>query len=1726
METREPVPPSPQSAPVLLPEAVFQRARTQPSAPALESPSGSLSYGELTERARAVAACLAAQGVGPEAVVALCLDRCLELGPGLLGILGSGAAYLPVDPSAPPARLAELVRDSGARCILTVARLAARCSAAGVPVICLDALPAGQGEPSAPAPERLAYVLYTSGSTGKPKGVLVEHGALATHAHGMASHYGLSPQDRVLQFASIAFDVAAEECFPSWCAGACVVLRDEACAASFQAFTRFLAGRRISVANLPAGFWQEWTAELLRGGTDPLLLPPTLRLVIAGSERVSSAALLAWKQRFGERVRWINGYGPTEATITATTFEPRAQDLDPDATAVPAVPIGFPLPWVQAYVLDAALREVPAGLIGQLALAGAGVARGYLGDPELTARRFVPDPFAGRTGARMYLTGDRARRRSDGALEFLGRDDDQVKLLGYRIELGEVEAALQSLTGVRAAAAVVREDVPGARSLVGYVTAHAGEPLDVAALRAELARRLPEYMVPPQLVLLESLPRTPGGKLDRRALPAPVRAPSGEVPRGPTEELLAGLWRELFGLDAVGREDHFFRLGGHSLLAMQLAGRLFERARVEVLPRTVFEHPTLAGLAAAIDRGAAAGSDPWPPYPPLTRVDRSLPIPLAASQEPVWFLLQLEPGLLAYNTQFSVRFAGALDPDCLRGALALLVERHEILRTTFQADGDGARQVIEAPWRPALEVIDVSALPADQRAAHAERECARLCARRFEVGVLPLVEWTLVCYGPQDWELVQVEHHFIHDGWSIALLLSDLARLYGDLLAARPPSLGPPPFQFADFVAWQRAMLSGPRRERLSKFWRERLQGAPAQLTLPTDRPRPPVQTFRGASEVLEIPPRLFQSLASLARREGFTPFQLLLTAFEILLSRHSGQQDIVIATAAANRRTREVEGIIGMMVNPVPIRVDTTGPLSVRQLAARVRSSALESFEHQDLPFEQMVQAASPPRDFAYNPVFQVLFSFHDSPVPDLDFGAARGRMVYRYNGSAKFDMNLVVIPRGEQRVGRARSEDDGHAIVEWEYNTDLFDRARVARMVAHFRNLLEGMEGHFDRPCAELPMLGPEERLELGRLNDTQEDCPAELGLYGLFRRQALATPDRPAVSCGEERATYAELHRLVRGAASELRTRGVQPGDVVGVHVERSLSMVALLLAISAAGAAYLPLDPALPAERLHYILGDAFHGATRRTVVTQASLAARLPPEFAAVALDLDQLFAAVRAAQGRAGEAGAEAEPSGAAGQDLAYVIYTSGSTGRPKGVLLTQRNLVNFLCTMGRRLPMGPGDLLAAVTTLSFDIAGLELYLPLCQGAAVHVATREESSDAGLLSALLAARRATFLQATPATWRMLVESGWGGAPSLTALCGGEALPLDLSAAISSRVKSLFNLYGPTETTIWSSIDELRPEAREVTIGKPIGNTRFYVLGPQAELLPPGAAGELWIGGAGVARGYHRRPELTAERFRPDPFAGPEERMYATGDLVRLRKDGRIEYLGRLDQQVKLRGFRIELGEIEVLLRALPGVLDAAVDLREFAPGDQRLVAWYVGEGSPGGEEEQAARLREGLARSLSEYMLPSAFVRLEALPRTHNGKLDRRALEISRSAGRRGEFQAPRGEIEERVAEIWRSVLGLERVGARDRFFDLGGHSLIAMRAILQLEAGFGVRIPPRDLMLQNLSQLAAAIAERRSALASPPPAAPGPEERAGEPSGGWISGLRGLFGKRPREGP
>lgn len=1708
--------PPPRELPPSVHEAFFTAAARDPSRPAVEFAGAAWSYGRLAEAAKAFAALLAERGVAREEVVLLRVRRSPEACAALLGILAHGAAYLPVDPSTQGARWARVARLAGVRFAFldpADADGAAQVQAEGIAVLgCSVPTSRPTERPIAASEHALAYVLTTSGSTGEPKGVCVEHASLSLHADGMARHFALTARDRVLQFASWSFDVAAEELFPTWSAGACVVLREESATESFAAFDRFLRERSIHVVNLPAGFWQEWSADMARRAID---LPPSLRLVIAGSERASVAALAEWKSRFGKRVRWINGYGPTEATITASTFEPGERALD---ATWPSVPIGRALPWVRLYVLDSEGRRLAAGETGELAIGGDCLARGYLGATAADEARFQPDPFSEVPGARLYRSGDRARELPDGSILFVGRDDEQVKLRGYRIELGEIEARLAALPGVETAAVLLREDMPGGRALVAYVSGDA--PLPVADLRARLAAVLPDYMVPAIVVKLDRLPRLASGKIDRRALPRPASAAggdAGEAPRAGLESELAKLWCELLGLERVGRELDFFRAGGHSLLAMQLCGRILEAGLGSVTPRVVFEHPTPARLAAEIQAQGAHSTSAWPPYPPMERVARGRDIPLSSSQEPVWFLLQLEPDLLAYNTQFSVRFDGPLDMDRLDRALNALVARHEALRTTFHGDGPTPCQRVREPWRVTVERVDLSSLPETAREARAEELCSQWCARRFDVGTLPLIEWHLLRRSPTDHELVQVEHHFIHDGWSIAILLRDLSLLYE---REAKPELGPlaaPEFQFADYVDWQRRMLSGERRERLIAFWRKHLADAPPLLNLPTDRPRPPVTTFSGASEVLRIPSERFRALADFARREGFTPFHLLLAAFELVLARHSSQQDIVIATAAANRRTPQTEGILGMLVNPVPIRVDTSGDPSLREFVARVRRSALDSFEHQDLPFEQIVQAVEPRRDFAYNPIFQVLFSFHDSPVPELEFGSARVRMVYRYNHSAKFDMNLVVIPRSEQRLGRGdpRLEE---TIIEWEYNTDLFDRARVLTMMEHLSRVLDAFETGFDRPCSGVAMLTDAEMQRFAQGNETAVAGDVDSGLFERFARAAGAAPDAIAVRFAGRGTSYGELSRHATQVATELRRRGVQRGDVVALCVERSPAMIAALLGIGAAGAAYLPLDPALPIERRRYVLDDAFQASPRRFVLTE-------PGSDGALIVDTPDSIDLARCLR-ESPSADIHALPA-ARGADLAYVIYTSGSTGRPKGVEVEHRQLANFLNAMASRLSIGAGDRWAAVTTLSFDIAALELFLPLTQGACVVLASHAQAGDPHALQRLLEEEGASVMQATPATWRLLIESGWSGRSTLTALCGGEALALDLARELRARVARAYNVYGPTETTVWSTIQELPEAPRRVCLGRPLDNTRLHVLSAARERLPAGAIGELWIAGSGVARGYRGRADLTAERFMPElqdaatgvPASGCA-RMYATGDLVRWNADGELEYMGRVDEQVKLRGFRIELGEIESTLRAHPGIADAAAALREFGPGDQRLVAWYV---ERDGESPTREALLGLLAARLPEYMLPARLERIDALPRTHNGKLDRKRLPAALRTDAEGAIVAPRGEVETAIAAIWAEVLGVERVGAKQRFFDLGGHSLLAVRAIQRMELRLGVRVPPRDLMLSDLSQVARAVEERRAARGDRTSAAPANEVAARETrGGGLLKGLRGLFGAGP----
>ncbi len=1646
----------------------LDRARAQPDAPAVVAGGRTVTYGELAALSLGTCELLRRRGVGREARVALFADRSLEMIAGALGVLEAGAAYVPLDPAHPRDRLRLMVLDSGTLLVLAKRELLQRARELGPEALALEDIePRRPEEPPEVHPLALAYVVFTSGSTGRPKGVAVTHGGLANHCTSMLEAYALDAADRVLQFASPSFDVFAEEVFPTLAAGGVIVVRDERAVASFADFHAFLERERVSVVNLPAAFWHEWVLDLERGGERP---PDCVRLVVAGSERARPDAWRAWRRRVPGSVAWRNGYGPTETTVTATLFTPGE---DEELDGLESVPIGLPIEGTTAHVLDGDLDPVPGGATGELVLAGAGVARGYLGNPGLTAERFVPDPRATHPGARMYRTGDRVRRRDDGVLEFHGRADSQVKLRGYRIELDEIESALRAHPRVVQAAVVLREDRPGFPALAAYFAADGQAPTP-AEMRAFLAQRLPEYMLPAAFVGLPALPLSPSGKVNKSALPIPERTrPDLEVdflaPRNADEEELARLFSELLGVEPVGVHDDFFQLGGHSLLGTRLAARLHERFGTELSLLDVFECRTVERLARTMRE---TGTRPPRELPPVERVPRDGVLEVSYAQEPIWYLLQLEPGNLAYNTQLSIHLAGRLDPDALARAFSEIVRRHEIFRTTFREQDGRPVQEIHPPYQVELARCDLSDLPLDEARRRAAALAAEAVRHAFDVTRLPLARWTLIAIAEREHVLVQTEHHFVHDGASIALLMAEMKALYEAFVAGRPSPLAELPVQFADFAAWQRRVISGARLEKLLDFWTKTLAGAPPLLELPTDRPRPRLQTFRGNTHVQQLPPSLYHGVQELSRRLGTTPFMTMMAVFDVLCARHSGQKDLVVATTAANRRRAELEPMIGMVVNPIVFRTKAHGDPTFHEFAARVRETALAAYVHQDVPFERIVEALAPRRDFSHNPIFQVMFSFHDNPVPDLSFeDGLVGEVEYTHNGSAKFDLNLIVIPRSEQRVGRAHSaEDETDVIVEWEYNTDLFDEETIRRLALHYRHLLEAAVSDPERPISRLSMLGTEERAALlARHERSGGEYPRDACVHDLVTRTAQRFPDRIALSFAGDPSldlSYAELERRSARLAGLLRARGVRRGDRVAVLLFASPELPIALLAVMRSGAAWVPLDPEHPRARREFVIADA----RPALILTESSLGQGLAIGSTPVLfLDREDLAGALPLAERVAGSL------------DPAYVLYTSGSTGRPKGVTVPHRAVVNFLASMAVRPGLREDDVLFALTTFAFDIAVLELFLPLSRGARVVLAPREVTSDGAALSKAIRQSGATLVQATPATWRMLVDAGLDDAEPLVALCGGEALPPDLAAELLPRTAALWNMYGPTETTIWSAVARVSDD--RVTLGDPIDNTRLLVLDEHCEPVPVGVAGELYIGGDGLAHGYLGRPALTAERFVPDPF-GRGTRLYRTGDRVRHSASAGLEFLGRTDQQVKVRGFRIELGEIEAALRELPGVDDAAVVSRGENSG-VRLVAFVTRKGNGA---LVASTLRERLSERLPGYMVPSSIVELDAFPRTPNGKLDRDALPEPSPTERETDSEGPRTATEHTLARVWSEVLGNDHVTPFDNFFDLGGHSLSSVRAIARIEEEIGIRLSPRQMMLQTLGQLAAACDERLAA--------------------------------------
>ena len=1693
-----------------LPALFEAQVRRTPDALALSGPGGELTYAELNARANRVAHRLIALGAGPEQLIGLAMPRSVELVVALLGVLKAGAAYLPLDPDYPAERLAFMLADARPLAVLGSAERAVALPAERVIVLDapgvlaeLAALPASDptddDRGACLCAAHPAYVIYTSGSTGRPKGVVIPHRNVARLFASTEPWFGFGPDDVWTLFHSPAFDFSVWEIWGPLLHGGRLVIVPRAIGRSSGELLDLLARERVTVlSQTPSAFFQLAQADHDEPARGAEL---ALRTVIFGGEALELRKLAGWYARHPVVPALVNMYGITETTVHVSY---RALDRDTAANATESL-IGAAIPDLRMYVLGGDLAPVPTGVVGEIFVAGAGLARGYLNRPALTAERFLPDPF-GPPGSRMYRTGDLARLRADGELAYLGRRDDQVKLRGFRIELGEVGAAMAAHPEVAQAGVILREDRPGDPRLVAYVVPATGAVLDPRALRRHAAERLPEHMVPSAVVVLDRMPLTAHGKLDRKALPAPAidGTATRRAPITPVQAILCDVVAEVVGVAEVGVDDNFFELGGHSLLATRLVSRIRTVLGVELGVRAVFEAPVVGELANRLD-GSRAGT-----RPALVARQPGAELPLSFAQQRLWFLAQLAPGGIAYNVPLVLRVEGALEAGVLARCLDDLIARHEVLRTSFAGRDGQPVQQIAAAGRCELVVEDLDGVACALRWAAVEARARQEATGPFDLETGPLVRARLLRLAARDHVVLVVMHHIVCDGWSMEVLLHELEALYAAHLTGVEPALPALAVQYADFARWQRQWLVGGERDAQLRYWTQQLAGAPAVLELPLDRPRPRTQSFHGAYLTVPIGGDVARGLRALGRAEGVTLFMTLLAAYDVLLWRYTGQRDVVVGSPIAGRMVSEVEPLIGFFVNTLVLRVRLAPQRSFRALLGRVREVCLGGYAHQDLPFEQLVDALNPVRNLSHPPVFQVAFTLQNLPPAGRELSGARVTAMDIDLGIAKFDLTLTV------------RETAGELLCAWEYNTDLFDAASVVRMAGHYLRLVEAAVAEPDLPVARLPFIDAAERHQLVVAWNPAPALVGELFPHERFERQAQATPEAPAVIDGATELTYGELDRRANRLAWHLAELGAGPDVVVALCLDRSADMLIALLAVLKAGAAYLPLDPGHPAARVQFTLDDS--AAAIAIVHARHEPLVAGPPGGRAriVCLDRDRI----------ASGPGDEVAPARrATGEHLGYVIYTSGSTGTPKGAELRLTSLANVVGDMVTRLGLGPADRWVAATTLAFDIATLEMLAPLVSGGTLVIATREQATRGSELRALIETSGGTIFQGTPSTYRLLLEAGLGRQPLQVRrwVCGGERVLADLVDRMAACGGQLINGYGPTETTIYSTVGELDPSA--ITIGRPVANTRIYILSDDLALQPIGVAGEIWIGGEGLGRGYRHRPALTAERFVPDPFgARPGARMYRTGDLGRWRADGRIECLGRTDDQVKVRGHRIELGEIESALANHPGVAACAAAVREDAPGDMRLIAYLVprdGVAAPGAPELRD--LRAWLRTSLPEYMMPSRFVTLAALPYTPSGKVDRNALPAPDAERDQATFVAPRAGLEAELAAIWAEVLRLGeggrvgQVGVTDNFFDLGGNSLLLQTVHTRIETRLGRQVPLVELFeFSTIAALAAHLA--------PGPSAPG-ASATGDPAAGDANppghgddrsqGLRQLAAKR-----
>jgi amino acid adenylation domain-containing protein len=1637
-------------------ELFEEQARKTPEALALLHENERLTYEELNRRANQVAHYLRGRGVRPEVLVAIFAERSVEMLVGLLGILKAGGAYVPLDPAYPLERLAIMMEDAQVKVVLTQQRLVERLPSSNSHIVRLDTdwtrITSEREENPGPhvTPDNLAYLIYTSGSTGRPKAVMMPHRSLVNLLTFQVQKSSMGEALRTLQFTSLSFDVSFQEIFSTWCAGAALLLIDEESRRDARKLWQALRERNVERLFLPYVTLQH-LAEAHEAEQTVLCL----RQVITAGEQLKTTRTIRNLFARLKGCRLENQYGPTESHVVSAFL------LDKETGDWPELPpIGRPISNTQLYVLDEGMQPVPLGVMGELYIGGDCLARGYLNHPEATALKFVPHPFNEAGGARLYRTGDLARYLPDGNTEFLGRRDHQVKVRGYRVETGEVEAALRQHRSVREAVAM-QKTLSDVRQLVAYVIVDSQAGLTPSELRHHLQEKLPEYMIPSAFVFLNEFPLTPSGKIDRSALPAPdqVRPKLEEeyvAPGTLIEKTLARIWSRALGLERIGVHDNFFELGGHSLLATRVVSGIREAFGVEVPVRSLFESPTIAGLARQIElmkdfaglpgeleeqaggskalayrTGSSAAIIPC-------RRDRNH-FPLSFAQQRLWFLHQLMPQSSAYNMPTALRLKGKLDVKALEQSLNEIIRRHEILRTSFKTVDAQPAQVI-VPYRPMeLQQVDLSDVPLDQREDSILRLSNEAAQRPFDLSTGPMLRASLLRLAEDEHVLLFTMHHIISDGWSIGVLINELGSLYRVFSTHTPSTLRELPVQYVDYSTWQREWLKGEVLERQLGYWKQQLAGAPPVLELPADRPRPPVQSFRGSYISVALPADLSERLIALSRQEGATLFMTLLAAFQILLYRHTGQEDIVVGSPIANRNRSEIESMIGFFVNSLVLRTSMEGDPTFRELLGRVREVAFGAYEHQDLPFERLLEELQPERTARYNPLFQVVFALQNAPAESLDLPGLTLSMLPAEKGTEKFDLTLRLF----------ESEDGLRGSLG--YNSDIFDAGTVENMLRHFNTLLQEIASNPDRHISALPLLEEDEkRLLLTAGHAIQASYRQGLCLHQLFEAQVERIPHATALVFQGEALAYDELNRRANQLAHYLHALGVGPDVLVGICVERSIEMVIGLLGILKAGAAYLPLDPAYPAERLSFMLQEA----RVSVLLVQESLVANLPQcEAKLVCLDSDWKIIGQQS----------EVNPLPLTSPDNpAYVIYTSGSTGQPKGVLVTHANVTRLFSATEQWFHFSHQDVWTLFHSYAFDFSVWELWGALLYGGRLVIVPYLTSRSPEAFYQLLNVEKVTVLNQTPSAFRQLMacEESLSERPELSlrlVVFGGEALDVQSLGPWFARHGDehprLVNMYGITETTVHVTYRPLTAEdvseMRGSVIGGPIPDLKVYILDRHMQPVPVGVPGEMYVGGDGVARGYHNRPDLTAVRFVPDPFSQQAgARLYKSGDVARRLSNGDIEYLGRLDQQVKIRGFRIELGEIEAALVQYPAIQNVAVVAREDGPASKRLIAYLVI--NPQSAAPGVHALRSFLSEKLPEYMIPASFVTLDKLPLTAHGKLDVKALPDPGQLRPNLEqnYMAPRNDLESHLTGMWQEILGIQHIGINDDFFSLGGDSI------------------------------------------------------------------------------